>query len=190
MTNLVQMTGLPASPRGRVDVEEALLEAASELFAEYGPRATSVRRIAAAAGVNHGLVHHYFGSKGGLLQVVLERLAAQLAEYSSSQLAKADPGLAEKLDRHWRIIARSLLDGVEPASLQRSYPLINQFVSECVARGMSDREAIEVAARTVATEVGWRMLRGFITEALELDEVTADRFDHGGLALSLDLTFA
>ena len=183
------MSGLPASPRGREAVEEALLEAASELFAEYGPRATSVRQIAAAAGVNHGLVHHYFGSKGGLLQVVLERLAAQLAEHSSSQLA-TDPSLAEKLDRHWRIIARSLLDGVEPASLQRSYPLINQLVRECVARGMSDREAVEIAARTVATEVGWRMLRGFITEALELDEVTADRFDHGGLALSPDVAFA
>lgn len=184
------MSGLTTSPRGREAVEEALLEAASQLFAEYGPRATSVRQIAATAGVNHGLVHHYFGSKGALLQAVLERSAAQLAARSSSELAGADPGLADKVDRHWRIVARSLLDGVEPASLQRSYPLINQFVCECVARGMGDREAREVAARTVATEVGWRMLRGFIVEALQLDEVTTDRFDHGGLALHPDLTLA
>ncbi len=180
----------PSAPHGREAVEEALLDAATALFAEYGPRATSVRQIAAAAGVNHGLVHHYFGSKGALLEAVLERLAAQHAEHPTSQLAEAHLDLADKVERHWRIVARSLLDGVEPASLQRSYPLIDLFVRELVARGMSDREAREVAARTVAMEVGWRMLRGFITEALQLDQATTERFDHGALMGASDLTLA
>jgi AcrR family transcriptional regulator len=184
------MSSPPSAPRGREAVEEALLEAATELFADYGPRAVSVRQIAAAAGVNHGLVHHYFGSKAALLQAVLEQSAGHLAEHSRTQLASADPSLAAKLDRHWRILARSLLDGMDPASLQRSHPLINQFVDECTARGMSEQAAREVAARTVATEVGWRMLRGFIVEALQLDEATTEQFDRGGLALSPELTLA
>lgn len=182
------MSSPQPSPRGREAVEEALLEAASELFADYGPRATSVRQIATEAGVNHGLVHHYFGSKGALLQAVLERSAGHLAEYPTAQLA--DPDLARKLDRHWRILARSLLDGIDPSSLQRSYPLINQLVREYTDQGMSEGEAREVAARTVAAEVGWRMLRGFIAGALQLDESTTERFDHGGLVRSPALSSA
>jgi TetR/AcrR family transcriptional regulator, repressor for neighboring sulfatase len=170
-------------PRGREAVEDALLEAAGQLFAAYGPRATSVRQIATAAGVNHGLVHHYFGSKGALLRAVLERSAAQLAEHPAAQLA-TDPDLLDKLDLHWRILARALLDGTEPDSLQRSYPVIDQLVGECKALGMNEREARETAARTVATEVGWRMLRGFIVGALQLDDATTERFDHGGLIRS------
>jgi TetR/AcrR family transcriptional regulator, repressor for neighboring sulfatase len=178
------------SPRGREAVEDALLEAATTLFAEHGPRATSVRQIAAAAGVNHGLVHHYFGSKSALLQAVLERSAGQLAEHSPEQLTYADAALAEQVDRHWRILARSLLDGMDPASLQRSYPLIDQFVRECLARGMNEHKAKEMTARAVATEVGWRLLRSFIVGALQLDEATTQRFDHGALILGPDLTLA
>jgi len=166
------------------------LEAASFLFADHGPRATSVRQIAAEADVNHGLVHHYFGSKEALLQAVLERSARQLAEHSSEELTFAPADVAQKIDRHWRILARSLLDGFDPALLQRSYPLIDQLVLECRNRGMSESEAKKSAARAVATEVGWRLLRGFITGALRLDEVAVKQFDHGALASDLDVKSA
>ena len=53
--------------RGRAASEDALVRAAADLFEDVGPHAVSVRAIAERAGVNHGLVHHYFGSKSGLV---------------------------------------------------------------------------------------------------------------------------
>ena len=41
-------------------------EAALRLFAEHGSERVTLRQIAAAAGVSHGLVVHHFGSKEGL----------------------------------------------------------------------------------------------------------------------------
>lgn len=40
-----------------------VLAAARRLFAERGYRATTVRSVAAAAGVTSAMVHHFFGSK-------------------------------------------------------------------------------------------------------------------------------
>ena len=58
----------------------SLLESASELFAARGPSRVTVREIAESAGVNHGQVHHYFGSKDGLLRAVLDGLARRTAD--------------------------------------------------------------------------------------------------------------
>ena len=58
----------PGSP----DTREAILVAARGLFAERGFGSTSVRAIAAEAGVDPALVHHYFGSKDDLFVAALE----------------------------------------------------------------------------------------------------------------------
>ena len=64
-----------AKPLGKQEVVAAVLAAASELFAEQGPAATSIREVAARAGVNHGLLHRHFGSKRELLAATLQYLA-------------------------------------------------------------------------------------------------------------------
>ncbi len=73
------------------DAREQLLEAAIAVLAEHGPADASVKRIAEAADVNHGLVHHYFGSKERLLISALdaldERLSEQVATISSKNEA-------------------------------------------------------------------------------------------------------
>jgi AcrR family transcriptional regulator len=48
---------------GETTTPEQILHAARELFAERGFQSISVRAIAARAGVNAALVHHYFGTK-------------------------------------------------------------------------------------------------------------------------------
>jgi AcrR family transcriptional regulator len=62
----------------REAAEEALLDAAERLLVEVGYAAITTRRIAAEAGVNHGLVHYYFGSNENLLVHALERFTARL----------------------------------------------------------------------------------------------------------------
>ena len=50
---------------------ERLIQAARQCLLERGHQACSVKTIAEVAGVNHGLVHHYFGSKEGLWLAVI-----------------------------------------------------------------------------------------------------------------------
>lgn len=54
---------------------EQFLKIALELFTAHGYRGTSVREIARAAGVNEGLLYHYFANKSELFAAVLERYA-------------------------------------------------------------------------------------------------------------------
>ena len=61
-------------PTGREEVAAAILEAATDLFAERGPAATSIRDIAARSKVNHGLVFRHFGTKDQLVGAVLDNL--------------------------------------------------------------------------------------------------------------------
>lgn len=50
-------------PVGNSDTRDRILASARELFACNGIRNTSIRAVAAAAGVDSALVHHYFGTK-------------------------------------------------------------------------------------------------------------------------------
>jgi AcrR family transcriptional regulator len=52
----------------RRDTEARILAAARQAFAEAGYDRATIRAIAAAAGVNPGLVMHYFGSKEDLFR--------------------------------------------------------------------------------------------------------------------------
>ena len=52
---------------------EALIDAAGELFADQGIEGVSIRSINSHAGLAAAAVHYHFGSKGRLLDAVLER---------------------------------------------------------------------------------------------------------------------
>ena len=51
---------------------EKILEAARRCLIEQGSSSASIKTIARIAGVNHGLVHHYFGSKENLFIEMLK----------------------------------------------------------------------------------------------------------------------
>jgi AcrR family transcriptional regulator len=53
----------PGRPSGSSDTRDRILASARELFARNGIGNTSIRAVAAAAGVDSALVHHYFGTK-------------------------------------------------------------------------------------------------------------------------------
>jgi AcrR family transcriptional regulator len=50
-------------PAGSSDTRERILRSARDLFSHNGIGNTSIRAVAAAAGVDSALVHHYFGTK-------------------------------------------------------------------------------------------------------------------------------
>ena len=56
---------------GESGARDAILEAARALFAEHGFERATIRAMAARAGVDPALVHHYFGSKEQLFEAAL-----------------------------------------------------------------------------------------------------------------------
>jgi AcrR family transcriptional regulator len=88
----------------RETAEEALLDAAERLLADVGYAAITTRRLAAEAGVNHGLVHYYFGSNENLLVRALERFTERLVT-RQRELYAADLPFIEK----WRQAIRYLV---------------------------------------------------------------------------------
>lgn len=60
-------------PRGRSsDSRERIVSAAVDEFAREGYDGATIRSIAANAGVDPALVHHYFGSKSGLFAAIID----------------------------------------------------------------------------------------------------------------------
>ncbi len=57
-----------------------LLDAVRTCLIEKGYAACSVKCIAVEAGVNHGLVHHYFGSKDGLFAALVEEMDEEIGQ--------------------------------------------------------------------------------------------------------------
>jgi AcrR family transcriptional regulator len=57
---------------GAPDTRATILDAARSAFAESGFAGTTVRGVAAAAGVDAALVHHYFGTKDDLFLAAME----------------------------------------------------------------------------------------------------------------------
>jgi AcrR family transcriptional regulator len=94
-----------APPVARSAAEGALLDAAERLLVEVGHAGITTRRLAEEAGVNHGLVHYYFGSIENLLARVLERYTADLTARQRAMYAAADVTFIEK----WRQAMRYLV---------------------------------------------------------------------------------
>jgi AcrR family transcriptional regulator len=62
----------PGRPPGASDTRDRILVSARELFARNGIGNTSIRSIAALAGVDAALVHHYFGTKQQLFTAAIQ----------------------------------------------------------------------------------------------------------------------
>jgi AcrR family transcriptional regulator len=89
---------------GTSGTREAILEAARRAFAEHGYERTTIRGVAAAAGVDPALVHHYFGSKHGLfvaaVQLPLNPVEA-LGELLAAEQQPSGEALARRFLSLW-----------------------------------------------------------------------------------------
>jgi TetR/AcrR family transcriptional regulator len=93
----------PKTP-ARSAAEEALLDAAERLLVEAGHAGITTRRLAEEAGVNHGLVHYYFGSNENLLARALERFTERMIERQRVMYASDEPFIEK-----WRTAMRYLV---------------------------------------------------------------------------------
>ena len=81
----------------REEAEQAFLDAAERLLVSVGYANITTRKLAEEAGLNHGLVHYYFGSMQELLLQVLERFTDRLIN-RQKEMYKRDEPFIEK----WR----------------------------------------------------------------------------------------
>jgi AcrR family transcriptional regulator len=131
----------------RTAAEEALLDAAERLLADVGYAGVTTRRLAEEAGINHGLVHYYFGSNENLLVQALERFTGRLIT-RQRELYSADRPFAGK----WRTAMHYLVS--EDVSYQKIW-----LELQALAWNNPD-----IRARLARVNAEWRAV---LTEAFE-----------------------
>jgi len=133
----------PARSRGRrhggeVSGREALLSAALTAFSRYGYEATSLRTLAASAGVDMALVARLFGSKADLWIAVVDHLAERQAagrEKLAALAALAEQDPAEALRRFIRLFVQISYNGREvPAFIMQESGHPNERLDILVER--------------------------------------------------------
>jgi AcrR family transcriptional regulator len=97
-------------PRGNPDTKSRISAAARELFLQHGYRGTTVRAVAAAAGVDQALISYHFGSKQGLFGQSLNLLCVESTALDRA-LQGDQAGLADRL----LTAVTALWDGTAPA---------------------------------------------------------------------------
>lgn len=157
---------------------DALIVAGAELFAEQGLSTVSVRDIATKAKVNHGLVHHYFGSKEDLLRAVVRRLSEDLAAKSSVRFDQ----LFDAVGQSWlfRIQARLILDGYDIKKFDPGHIMFDRVLE--VAKQAKDAGFLRAdldpklaASMGVALHLGWLVFEPHLMDAAGYKKRDRDR---------------
>ena len=113
-------------PLGSPDARQAVLAAARELFAELGFERTTMRAVAARAGVDPALIYHYFGDKDGLLVAALQPPTDDATVFA---------GLADEADRAGEELVRRLI------SLWEDRPEVREQMAAILRTGLSHDRA-------------------------------------------------
>jgi len=101
---------------------ERIRAAALQSFAAHGTSATTLRGVAAAAGVSLGLVQHHFATKAGLIQAVddyvLDQVVTPLAQPIPERVADSVSEIGNRVTRIFAeqpdvaaYVGRALVDG-------------------------------------------------------------------------------
>lgn len=165
----------------RTSARDKLVAAAAELLGEIGPRATSVRLVAERAGVNHGLVHHYFSSKDGLLRAAMESLVDAHEVWAREQSAGSPypAPLALLGDRRYlAAVVRCVLDDemdLARTEIDRGVSVPRATLDHLVSRrgGTSDAHTKAIVALGMAMEMGWAALEPFFFAVTDTSEAEA-----------------
>ena len=159
---------VPSRAEQRRRTETRILAAASRLFVERGYERTTIREIARAAGVDGGLVMHYFGSKQELFQRVthdapVPELTGTADHVTEQILASLADSLANEPVQSLALL-RSMLTHPEAARAMREGAARYQAqISRPIAADDAELRAALVGAVMLGVIVSRHLLR---TEAL------------------------
>jgi AcrR family transcriptional regulator len=167
--------------RTRLDPEvrrEQILDAAEQVLVGRDPGEVTFEQIAEAAGVSRGLVHNYFGDRGGLLAAVYlrtsQRLDAELRNIVLSPPLLRSDDVHALVDVYLRFAranpgAWKLLTAVEPSAHPDVQRVRQARYARITSRWSGDAEG-RLLARAI---VG--LLEAATLEWLETPEVELER---------------
>lgn len=124
---------------GESGSREEILAAARERFARLGFEGTTIRGIALDAGVDPGLVHHFFGTKDGIFAAAME-LPIDAATVIPALLDEGLDGLGERLVRFFLSLWENPASRLALSAILRS--AVSQERAADLLRGFVGREVI------------------------------------------------
>ena len=175
---------------GDSGTRDAIIEAARGQFAAHGYDGATIRAIAAAAGVDPALVHHFYGSKEQLFAAVMrlpvvpsEAIAAALADANRPAGVSAGQHLVASALALWESedmrgpftgLLRSAVTSDQAAAMLREF--LTEVILQPVASVSGDTDpasaafrAAMVASQMLGLAVARYILRiGPVTEAIDL----------------------
>jgi AcrR family transcriptional regulator len=148
----------------RQRTEARILEAATQVFFSAGYDRATIRAVASAAGVDAGLVMHYFGSKQELFRRVIE--AVPVSEVSAAPGQAAEQilaGLAGRLESEpvaSLTLLRSMLTNPEAASAASAAIARYQAqIAEAIPADDADLRAALISAITLGITVSRHLIK-------------------------------
>ena len=170
----------------REDVEQKLIQAASELICDLGPNKITIRDIADHAGVNHGQIHHYFGGKKGLLEATYKQLAFEhvqkldrrkinINNLGKESVAKTDPEYFKAIikavaDDHLQLATLEIDEGL---SIPRA--LIQQL-KVATKKNVVTSEMKAAVAIACVLEYGLSMMDSYLDVVLDMNKKDKEVF--------------
>jgi AcrR family transcriptional regulator len=169
---------------GNQDTREAILTAAREAFAERGFDGASIRSIAAGAGVDPALVHHYFGNKDQLFLAAIDapiNPAELLDRVAGGDRADVGDRLVRTLLSVWDspagsaaiALVRSAVGNDAMAKLMRQF-IVDRLVRGAVVRMGVDRAEAPLRATLVASQMAGLIMIRYVLKAEPLASATPD----------------
>jgi AcrR family transcriptional regulator len=157
---------------GNQDTKEAILVAARTTFAEKGYDKSSIRGIAADAGVDPALVHHYFGTKEKLFLATMNapiNPGELIPQALSGPREEAGTRLVRMALSVWDSPAgvaavamfRSALSNEWTARLLREF-VVTQILRRAVSELVLDPAEAPMRANLVATQIAGLMVTRYV----------------------------
>jgi AcrR family transcriptional regulator len=160
------MTTPRPGPRAeqRRRTEARILDAASQIFLTAGYERTTIRGVASAAGVDAGLVMHYFGSKQELFRQVIDAAPAPGVSGAPGQAAdQILASLAERLASEPAAslaLLRSMLTSPEAASAAGAAIARYQAqIAQAIPAGDASLRAAIISAITLGVIVSRHLVK-------------------------------
>ena len=162
-----------------------LIGAAEELFLANGYEGTTVANIVRKIGVAQGTFYHYFRSKEGVLDAIIDRCIDEITEEVEGIASRDDSDAIEKilrvfnllnsLDRSWQKLTEyifeeknaRLLVKFEKRVPQVTTPRFSRMIEEGVEEGLFDVKYPDMAALSI---IGTAGIISYIYETYRLEE--------------------
>ena len=172
----------PSLPPGAKEILDAVLDAATRLFAKSGPASVSVRDTTCCPDKPRPSTSTLWFQAGGPQRSVertvqrLAAIAARITDAHSGAQRLFEAGLEN--DFYTRILARAMLDNPAlPQVLQHGFPIIRRMIELLEGKrekGDTSELRLRVGAASALT-MGWLLFEPFLLRATELEIVTRRR---------------